>query len=174
MSALRVFDMDGTLLHGTSASIEISRHLDRLDPLLELERRWVAEEITAAQFALEIRELWHDLTAEAVAEIALAAPAFPPLPFRLPVVPAGILTPADKVRLVEAERRAHGLPRSACVAYGDSLSDVPLFEALAHTIAVNADAGLEAIARVAYRGTDLTRAYAHGRALLDGAPQAAA
>jgi phosphoserine phosphatase len=211
VSALHIFDMDGTLLRGTSASIEISRHLDRLEPLRELERRWLVEEITAAQFALQMRELWHDLTPDAVAAVVLDAPwiagidevcadiaargehsmlitmsadffaehlrergidvvcasAFPPLPFREALDPVGILQPADKVRLAEAERLAHGLAPSACVAYGDSVSDVPLFAQLQHTVAVNADPALEAIARVAYRGDDLLGAYAHGRELLE-------
>ena len=211
MSALHIFDMDGTLLRGTSGPIEISRRLDRLDPLHELERRWAAHEITELDFALAIRELWHDLTPELVAAVALEAPwiegieavcadiaargersmlitmspdffanhllslgidvvrasTFPPLPFRAAIDPAGIITPADKVRLAESERRAHGLARSACVAYGDSWSDLQLFAELDNTVAVNADAALESIARVAYRGEDLTDAYAHGRALLE-------
>lgn len=211
MSALHIFDMDGTLLRGTSASIEIARHLDRVAAVLELDRRWVSQEITEVEFALEIRELWHDLTPEMVAEVVLAAPwiegidavcediaargehsmlvtmspnffadhlrergldvvcasGFPPLPFRAAVDPALILSPADKVHLVEAERAAHGLPRTACVAYGDSTSDVPLFQTLENTIAVNADGALEAIARISYRGTSLLEAYAHGRSLLD-------
>jgi phosphoserine phosphatase len=86
MTALHVFDMDGTLLRGTTAAID----------------------------------------------------------------PAGILSPADKVHLTEAERAAHGLPRHACVAYGDSMSDLPLFAVLQSTVAVNADAALERAARVAY------------------------
>lgn len=213
MTALHVFDMDGTLLRGTSASIEISRGVGRLEPLAELERGFAAEEITAAQFAVEMRALWADLTAEQVIQIVADAPwidgiedvcadiarrgersmlitmspdffadhlgdrgidivrasRFPPLPFAAPIDPTGILNPVDKVRLAEAERTAHGLPRSACVAYGDSMSDIPLFSALENTVAVNADAALEGAARVAYRGEDLREAYAHGRALLEGA-----
>lgn len=98
----------------------------------------------------------------------VCASAFPPLPFRAPVDPAGILNPADKVRLADAQRQARGLSRDACVAYGDSVSDVPLFEELDNTVAVNADPALEALARVAYRGETLLEAYAHGRALLAG------
>jgi phosphoserine phosphatase len=48
---------------------------------------------------------------------------------------------------VKAERAAHRLPRSACVAYGDSMSDLPLFAVLENTVAVNADAALERSAR---------------------------
>ena len=101
------------------------------------------------------------------------ASRWPPLPFAGSVDPAGILSPADKVRLAEEERAAHGLPRSACVAYGDSMSDLPLFAVLDNTVAVNADSELERAARVAYRGEDLREAYAHGRSLLDGRPQSA-
>ena len=212
MSALHIFDMDGTLLRGTSAPIEVSRRLGRLEPLAELERGFAAEQITAAQFAVAVHALWGDLTAELVAEIVDDAPwidgieevcadiagrgersmlitmspnffadhlggrgidvihaaRFPPLPLVEPVDPARVLNPEDKVRLAEAERAAHNLPQSACVAYGDSMSDLPLFSVLRNTVAVNADARLETAARVSYRGNDLREAYARGRSLLDG------
>jgi len=212
VTALHVFDMDGTLLRGTSAAIEISRRIDRLEPLAELERGFAAEEISAADFAMATRSLWADLTAELVAEVVADAPwiegiddvcrdiaargersmlitmspnffaehlavrgidvvrasSWPPLPFAAPIDPAGILSPADKVRLAEEERAAHGLDRSACVAYGDSMSDIPLFAVLENTVAVNADPAVEQAARVAYRGEDLREAYAQGRELLDG------
>lgn len=215
MTALHVFDMDGTLLRGTTAAIEISRHMDRLEPLGELERGFAAEEISATDFAMQTHALWADLTAEVVAQIVAEAPwidgiedvcadiarrgersmlitmspdffaehlgergidvvrasQWPPPPFAAAIDPAGILSPADKVRLAEAERTAHGLPRSACVAYGDSMSDIPLFAVLENTVAVNADVALESTARVAYRGGDLREAYAHGRALLDAGGQ---
>lgn len=212
MSALHVFDMDGTLLRGSTAAIEICRRIGRLEPLAELERGFAAEEISAAAFALDMRALWEDLTVELVAEVVADAPwisgiddvcrdisergersmlitmspdffaqhlgergidvvrasRFPPLPFAGPVDPAGILNPVDKVRLAEAERAALDLPRHACVAYGDSMSDLPLFGVLENTVAVNGDEELERAARVAYRGDDLREAYAHGRVLLDG------
>ena len=211
MSALHVFDMDGTLLRSTTASLEISRRLDRLVELEDVERRFAAGAISAAGFALEVRELWADLDAALVADVAAGAPwidgiadvcadiaargetsmlvtlspdffarhlhdhglqvvhgsAFPPLPFTAPIDPAAILTPADKVRLTDAERATRGLPVEACVAYGDSMSDEPLFAHLEHTVAVNASPRVEAVASVAYRGDDLREAYAHGRALLD-------
>jgi phosphoserine phosphatase len=211
MTALHVFDMDGTLLRGTTAAIELSRRVGRLEPLAELERGFAAEEISPAEFALEMRALWAELTAEVVAEVVGEAPwidgiedvchdiaergersmlitmspdffaehlghrgidvvrasQWPAPPFAAPIDPAGILSPADKVRLTEAERTARGLPRCACVAYGDSISDLPLFAVLENTVAVNADAALERVARVAYRGENLWEAYARGRALLD-------
>jgi phosphoserine phosphatase len=211
MTALHVFDMDGTLLRGTTAAIEISRRVGRLERLEELERAFAAEEISPPGFAVEMRALWEELTAEVVAEVVADAPwiggiedvcadiaqrgehsmlitmspnffaehlgsrgidvvrasRWPPLPFAAPIDPTGILSPADKVRLTEAELTAQGLPRRACVAYGDSMSDLHLFAVLDNTVAVNADAALERAARVAYRGEDLREAYAHGRALLD-------
>ena len=213
MSALHVFDMDGTLLRGTTASLEISRRLDQLDELTDLEHRFATGEITAAEFAVEVRELWADLDPARVSDIAAGAPwiggiaevcaditargetsmlitmspdffarhlhdygievvhgsRFPPLPFTAPIDPAAILTPADKVRLTDTERRARGLPAHACVAYGDSMSDELLFAHLPNTVAVNADPAVEALARIAYRGEDLREAYAHGRDLLERA-----
>jgi phosphoserine phosphatase len=53
------------------------------------------------------------------------------------------------------------------VAYGDSSSDVPLFQLLPHTVAVNATPALREIAAASYEGNDLRGAYALGRSLLD-------
>jgi phosphoserine phosphatase len=97
----------------------------------------------------------------------VCASQFPPLPFAEPIDPSRILEPADKVRLAEQEREARGLARADCVAYGDSMSDLPLFGELRNTVAVNADPSLEAIAAVAYRGDSLVEAYALGRDLLE-------
>ena len=212
MSALHIFDMDGTLLRGTTASLEISRHLDQVPDLEGLEHRFATAEITAADFAVAIHRLWAGLTDHEVDDIAARAPwisgidevcaditargetsmlitmspeffarhlyqrgieviyasTFPPLPFTAPVDPAGILDPVDKVRFADTERTRRRLSAQACVAYGDSMSDEPLFAALANTVAVNADPRLEATARVAYRGDDLREAYAEGRKLLVG------
>jgi phosphoserine phosphatase len=210
VTALHVFDMDGTLLRGTTAPIELSRRLGRLEPLAELEAGFAAQRITAAQFALQMRELWGDLTTEVVAEVVggapwidgiaevcddiaqrgersmlitmspdffadhlrdfgldtVAASRFPALPFTVALDPSGILEPADKVRLTERELSELGLAHTQCVAYGDSMSDLPLFDALANTVAVNADESLEQRAARVYRGENLLEAYALGRALL--------
>ena len=211
MSALHIFDMDGTLLRNSTASIEISRRLGCLAPLQELERRFAAAEISSLDVAMQVRMLWHELTPDVVAAVARQAPwiegieevcadiaargehsmlitmspdffanhlrglgvdvvrasTFPPLPFTADVDPELILTPADKVRLAELQRSALELAHTACVAYGDSFTDVPLFAELQNTVAVNATEALEAAAAVAYRGDDLREAYAHGRALLE-------
>jgi phosphoserine phosphatase len=210
MSALHVFDMDGTLLRGTTAPTELSRRLNRLGPLADLEAGFAAERITAAEFALEMRALWTGLSPELVAEVVSASPwiegieevcgdirdrgersmlitmspdffaehllgfgidvvaasRFPALPFVQALDPAGILQPTDKVRLAEEERLARGLAQSDCVAYGDSMSDLPLFGVLENTVAVNADEKLERVSAVAYRGDSLLEAYEMARGLL--------
>lgn len=210
VSALHVFDMDGTLLEGTSASLQIARHRGTVSELAGLEAQFTAGAIDSRDFAAAIHELWRDLTPAAVADAFAASPwltgipavcadirarggrsavitmspdffarhllelgfddvvasRFPALPFREPLDPAGILTPADKVRIVASLCQRHGLGRSRCVAYGDSMSDVPLFRHLAKTVAVNADHHLAELAAVSYRGRDLAGAYALGRALL--------
>src|SRR5581483_7336574 len=83
------------------------------------------------------------------------ASKFPPPPFRGPIDPVGILNPADKVRLARFEMATLGLTADACVACGDSMTDLQLFAALENTVAVNADPSLEKLARVVYRGGDL-------------------
>jgi len=80
--------------------------------------------------------------------------------------PSGILTPDDKPALVSAALDAAGIPAERCVAFGDSMSDAPLFRALRHTVAVNADDHLRDLAAARYAGTDLWAAYELGRALL--------
>ncbi|MWK39782.1 HAD-IB family phosphatase [Actinomadura sp. J1-007] len=212
MATLHIFDMDGTLLAGSTANLEVARHLGTLPELLVLEERLAAGEIDTRGFSAEIHRMWGHLTAEVVAAaygsatwlrgiaevcadirargehsvvitmspdffarhlLALGfdevvASRFPELPFSVPLEPDGILTPADKVRVAEELRVRHGLPVGRCVAYGDSMSDAPLFRHLVNTVAVNADHHLAGLAAVDYRGDDLAQAYALGRSLLAG------
>jgi phosphoserine phosphatase len=214
VSALHVFDLDGTLLRGSTVSLELARVRGELAELEELEAAFAAGTLDTVGFALRLRALWHDLTADVVAVALETAPwitgiaevcadiaergersmlvtmspdlftaglrdlglhtvhasRFPPLPFAAPLDPAGILVPEDKVRLVEEELDATGVAAHACVAYGDSLSDAPLFRRLRRTVAVNASADLRALATASYDGDDLREAYALGRSLLDGTP----
>ena len=207
---LHVFDMDGTLLRGTTASLQIARHLGCTQELAGLEARFAAGQLDTRGFAAVIHELWRGLTRQAVADVVLGSPwlngiqdvcadirqrgersvvitmspdffarhllafgfddvaasLFPALPFREPLDPAGILTPGDKVRIVDEIRERHGLPRSRCVAYGDSMSDAPLFRHLPKTVAVNSDHHLAELASLSYRGDSLAGAYALGRELL--------
>lgn len=205
--------MDGTLLKGTSASLQIASYLGCAEELTGMEARFAAGEIDTRGFAVVIHRLWKKLTGAAVAEVFGASPwlagipevcadirkrgersvvitmspdffarhllelgvddvmasRFPSLPFREPLDPDGILAPADKVRIVTELCNRHALPESRCVAYGDSMSDAPLFRRLTKTVAVNADHHLAELAAVSYAGDDLAGAYALGRALLDAA-----
>lgn len=212
---LHVFDMDGTLLPGTSASLQIARHPGCTQALADLEARFAGGLIDTRGFAAAIHQLWGGLTPHNITEVfgaspwlrglpevcadirqrgersvvitmspdffarllltagfdEVAASRFPSLPFREPLDPAGILTPADKVRIVDELRERHRLARAECVAYGDSMSDAPLFRHLSKTVAVNADHHLADLAAVSYRGDSLADAYALGRTLLTDPPQ---
>lgn len=207
---LHVFDMDGTLLQGTTASLQIARHLGSAEELVELEARFAAGQIDTRGFAAAIHELWRELTPSAVADAFAASPwltgisevcsdirargersmvitmspdffaqrllelgfddvvasRFPALPFLEPLDPANILTPRDKVRVVDEMCERYDVSRSQCVGYGDSMSDAPLFRQLTKTVAVNADHHLTDLATLSYCGDDLAGAYALGRALL--------
>ncbi len=85
------------------------------------------------------------------------------------VVAERVLTPESKVYIATELLERLGLGADDTVAYGDSSSDVPLFEVLANTVAVNGSESLAERAAVTYRGNDLRAAYALGRELLDGA-----
>jgi phosphoserine phosphatase len=209
VTALHVFDMDGTLL-GSSASMEVARQLGTLAEVTGLEARLAAGEIGTRDFARVIVESWRQLTEEMVAAAFEAGPwlagiaevcadirargelsavitmspdffarhllgqgfdhvvasAFPPLPLTGPLALDGILRPADKITIVGELCARHGLTLDSCVAYGDSMSDAPVFGCLARTVAVNADHHLEGLAAEHYRGQDLMAAYRLGRGLL--------
>ncbi|GAA0713205.1 HAD-IB family phosphatase [Dactylosporangium roseum] len=213
VAALHVFDMDGTLLVGTTASRQIASIHGSETQLLALERRFAAEEIDTRTFAVAIHQLWQDLRPEMVAAAFAASPwmtgvaevcadirargeasvvitmspdffaghltawgfdtvmasVFPALPFVDVIDPARILTPEHKVLVVDDLLQRHALPRSRCVAYGDSMSDAPLFRSLEATVAVNADRHLAGLAASEYRGDDLLEAYRLGRSHLDRA-----
>jgi phosphoserine phosphatase len=211
MTALHVFDMDGTLLRGTTASRRIAAVHGSEAELLVLERRFAAGDVDTRQFAAAIHALWTGLSpamvasaftrsawmtgiAEVCADIrdrgehsavitmspdffadhlgkygfdTVVASRFPPPPFTAPVDPETILTPQHKVDVVEQLLHRHGVDRARCVAYGDSMSDAPLFRHLTVTIAVNADQHLAGLSAFEYRGDDLREAYQLGRTQLD-------
>lgn len=81
-----------------------------------------------------------------------------------------LLTVRDKVDIVLAELDRRDVGEHACVAYGDSRSDMLLFQHLTHTVAVNGTPQIREVAATAYDGADLWGAYTLGRALVDGTP----
>ncbi len=73
----------------------------------------------------------------------------------------------DKLKITNRRLRELGLSIDECVVYGDSNSDLALFENLRHTVAVNAEERIRKLASATYDGGDLWDAYMAGRKLLD-------
>ncbi|MCB5178066.1 HAD family hydrolase [Streptomyces antimicrobicus] len=63
MTLLHLFDLDGTLMHGSAAPVEISRQLGLDAEIAELERAFSAREIGPPEFAVGLHGLWAQLTA---------------------------------------------------------------------------------------------------------------
>jgi len=72
--ALHVFDMDGTLLLNTTASLEIARHLECLSDLTRLEARFASGELDTRGFAREVCRMWEALTPALVEEVFHGSP----------------------------------------------------------------------------------------------------
>jgi phosphoserine phosphatase len=85
----------------------------------------------------------------------------------LPLDESAILTPEDKPRLAERFCAEHGLTLQDAIAYGDSMSDVFLFDEVGFRISVNGDHHLAERSDIAVRGTDLLLAYQAARRLCD-------
>ncbi|MCB5163294.1 HAD-IB family phosphatase [Streptomyces bambusae] len=66
MTALHLFDLDGTLMYGTAAPVEISRQLGLESEIAELEQEFSASRIGPPEFAVRLREMWSGLTEEHV------------------------------------------------------------------------------------------------------------
>ena len=77
------------------------------------------------------------------------------------------VTREDKLKITIKRLRELGLADDNCIAYGDSDSDLALFEHLTLTVAVNANDRIRKLASVVYDGSDIWTAYVAGRALLD-------
>ncbi|AWZ04087.1 MULTISPECIES: HAD-IB family phosphatase [unclassified Streptomyces] len=203
MTLLHLFDLDGTLMHGTSAPVEISRQLGLSAEIAALELSFAAQETSPHQFALAVRELWTGLTPAHVRAAFDGAPwltgirevwqeirergdycavvslspsffvelllewgahaahgsVFPEVPFTRPVDVAGILTPERKVMIADRLCERFGVSRADCVAYGDSGTDVALFDVVPLAVAVNARPFLAERATHVYEGRDLREAY---------------
>ncbi|MGW6908790.1 HAD family hydrolase [Streptomyces sp. NPDC054940] len=62
MARLHLFDLDGTLLHGTTAPVEISRQLGLEAETVALDREISAGLIGPPEYATRVYALWADLT----------------------------------------------------------------------------------------------------------------
>ena len=206
-----MFDMDGTLLHGTTAPILLAAALGEDAALAALEERFATGAASTVEFARALHELWGVVTPEVAATAFAAAPVVTnlrevlddiharderaclitmspdffaerfldsgfdavfasrfPRAADTPLDEAAILSPEDKPLLAERFCAQHGLDLAEAVAYGDSMSDVFLFEAVGVRISVNGDHHLAERSDVAVTGTDLLVAYRAARELLDG------
>ncbi|GAA1572511.1 MULTISPECIES: HAD family hydrolase [Streptomyces] len=62
MTRLHLFDLDGTLMYGSAAPVEISRQLGLGAEIAELERAFSARKLDPPQFSLAVHALWAELT----------------------------------------------------------------------------------------------------------------
>ncbi|MFF4539769.1 HAD family hydrolase [Streptomyces aureus] len=62
MARLHLFDLDGTLLHGSTAPLEISRQLGREAENFAIERAISEGRIGPPEYATQVHALWTDLT----------------------------------------------------------------------------------------------------------------
>lgn len=74
MARLHLFDLDGTLLHGTSAPLEISRQLGLEAETVALEQSISAGSIGPPEYAAQVYDLWTQLTEEHVTAAFEGAP----------------------------------------------------------------------------------------------------
>jgi phosphoserine phosphatase len=74
--------------------------------------------------------------------------------------PLKILCPEDKVEIVKRPCIECGTTLADSIAFGDSVSDLFLFERIGFSVAVNASAAMRAKARFSYDGADLLEAFA--------------
>jgi phosphoserine phosphatase len=203
-----IFDMDGTLLRGTSAPVLLATALGQPDALHELEARFADGSATAVDFAHELHAMWGVVPDDIARQAFEAAPVLAnvrevladirereeraclitmsphyfaeqflafgfdavfasrfPRDLETPLDEAAILHPRDKPRLAEAFCVEHGLRMDTAIAYGDSFSDVHLFDEVGIRISVNGDHHIADRSDIAVEGTDLFVAYRAAREL---------
>jgi phosphoserine phosphatase len=208
MRRARIFDMDGTLLHGTTAPVLLAGALGQVDALHDLERRFADGSATAVDFARAVHWMWGVVPPAVVADAFAAAPLLAnirevladlharderaclitmspdyfaerfldfgfdavfasgfPRSADVPLDDARILNPADKPVLAARFCAEHGLALEHAIAYGDSMSDVLLFDAVGIRVSVNGDHHLAERSDVAVSGSDLLPAYHAARRL---------
>jgi phosphoserine phosphatase len=203
-----IFDMDGTLLHGTSGPVLVAAALDQRDALRTWEEQFAAGTATGVEFARALHEMWGVVAPEVVQRAFAAAPLLAnirevlqdirarderaclitmspdyfaeqfldygfdavfasrfPRDVDTPLDESGILSPQDKPRLAARFCAEHGLALEHAIAYGDSLTDIYLFEAVGVRVSVNGDHHLADRSDIAVEGTDLMVAYRAAREL---------
>jgi len=205
-----IFDMDGTLLHGTTAPLLLASVLGSVEALREIEERFMTGAATPVDVARDLHELWGIVAPEVAQQAFAAAPLLAnvrevladirehderaclitmspdyfaeqfldfgfdavyasrfPRSAEAPLDETAILHPKDKPRVAERFCAEHGLSLQEAIAYGDSMSDVFLFDEVGVRVSVNGDHHLADRSDIAVQGGDLFVAYRAARKLLD-------
>ncbi|MEU4267826.1 HAD-IB family phosphatase [Streptomyces sp. NPDC026092] len=71
---LHLFDLDGTLIRGSAAAVEISRQLGLTEEIAALEQGFLVNGMTPDEFAVQAHALWSALTPEQVTAAFEGAP----------------------------------------------------------------------------------------------------
>ncbi|HEY5342130.1 MAG TPA: HAD hydrolase family protein [Solirubrobacteraceae bacterium] len=119
-----VFDLDGTLLRGTTVSLLLAQWLGQTEEIAELERAFHAHEISNSVVA-DTSAGW--LAGQSTADAWLLSGKV-----------TRYFDEHDKARFVEDWCAQNGFSMSQVAAVGDSRSDVPLFRRAGTSIALNA------------------------------------
>jgi phosphoserine phosphatase len=202
MKRLFFFDLDGTLIHQSTACLEIARQLGQEDRLHHLEMQFHTGALTTLGFAECLYEWWQipsedvlrgafnatpfmegigETIAAIHAQDGLAvlitmAPEFFahrmsifgfdavfasdfPKSAQAAIEPAKILQPSDKPRIAVDFIRSAGGSLEASYAFGDSTSDLLLFDLIPHTVAINGSPQIKARAQYDYTGRSIWDAF---------------
>ena len=210
MRHLFVFDMDGTLLPETTASLEIAKATGTVSELTRMEDDFKRGFLDPPKFAERAYELWKNLDDERYRGIfedtikirnirktlrdirsggglscllTLSADLYAEhfydygfdfvIASKFPRSPGARIERGDildahrKPELVKELCRGIGISMEKTVAFGDGISDLPLFEAVGVSVFVNADPDVRGRADIHYEGDDLYDAYSEAVRLLE-------
>lgn len=78
-----------------------------------------------------------------------------------------LVSSKDKLQITNNLITELALSEHACVAYGDSSSDLDLFQSLPNSVAINAKEKISNLASVVYEGPSIWEGYLLGRKLLE-------
>ena len=192
------FDMDGTLITGSSAMLEIAASVGDRSFVEGLEKLFAAGDLNPQGMITTCFSRWGPLPADVFRRAFLAAPKLSSIGTALRVIrdrghvtclitmsprefanhflsfgfdsvwgslypetqeqlhdSSRYLSAPDKLRIATAVAADAEVPMAASVAFGDSLSDVPLFGSVGFSVALNADQHLTNHATMHLFGTDL-------------------
>jgi phosphoserine phosphatase len=74
LSRLHIFDMDGTLIRGSSCNIELARVLGKVDEFRLLDAHFAGQRIDSPEYARRAYSMWSSLTEDVVASAFASAP----------------------------------------------------------------------------------------------------